>query len=128
MSDRYDDIISDMFKDARGFRPGADWCKTFGESSDYFQDAIVADLQKEIEDSIAQDEAGYKLAGIKFEETIAKLIEDGAKDRETAVKWFVQSFGQVQDAGEICYEFGLPFYRGYEKEFEPHILQRDYPE
>lgn len=128
MSDRYDDIISDMYKDAHGSRPGVTWLRYFETASDEEQDSIVAGLQEAIEESIRQDEEGYKLAIAKFEETIAKLIEDGAKDRETAVKWFVQSFGQVQDAGEICYEFGLPFYRGYEIEFHPHILQRDYPE
>ncbi len=126
MSNQYDDIISDMYKDAHGSRPGSTWLRYFETVSDEEQDSIVAGLQESIEWGIAQEETEYKDAIKRFETKIAELIESGAQTRETAIKWFVQSFGEVQEAGDICYRAGLPFYRGYEELFAPHIIELEH--
>lgn len=109
MSNRYDDIISDIYKDAYGHRPSATWCEAFGNLSDTEQFETVVQLQKIIDESIDDDFADDLAAIQDYEKAIANLILTGAKNRETAIRWILDALN-VQDADTACYELGLPYY------------------
>lgn len=118
MTNQYDDIISDMYKDVHGSRPGIAWCRDFGEMSAEEQDLVVERFQKAISDDIKDEqELSYRLES-QFEAEIARLIEAGAKDRTTAIKWYVDGLGLVEDdlkfygASYICHTAGLPYSMG----------------
>ena len=69
----------------------------------------VAKAEREAEEKF--EEAAYQT----FLKRIAENIKLGASDKETAIKWILQSEGldKEQDLGYICYNLGL----GYDKEY-----------
>lgn len=46
-----------------------------------------------------------------FEKSISDIMDAGATDRETALRWFVQAndFENECDPGYVCYCLGLPY-------------------
>ena len=76
-------FISDVSKSANGFRHRLD-----------IREYSVAELEelceyfgKESEKACAREEAEHLEAEAKFEKSVANLIESGAGDRETAIRW-----------------------------------------
>jgi hypothetical protein len=69
-----------------------------------------------------REEAQEKANVAEFEAGLVRLMESGASDRETAIRWYLEgadvtldSIGNI-DSGYICYELNLPY--SYKKEFE----------
>ena len=66
---------------------------------------------------IAQQEEQRKLdeaaAVERFENQVKAFIETGAKDRETAIRWFHEAEETNGDPEYLCYCLGLPY--GYFK-------------
>lgn len=100
--------ISDASKDAQGFRTRFDpTLKSVAEleaDCDYWS--------KQVEISIAEDERRHVAAIEKFERTVANLIESGAGDRETAVRWIRDAQDEFDRMyGDEClrYNLGLPW-------------------
>ena len=94
-------MLSDMFKDANGFRPHhyKDW---------WTQDELDAQydlLQKDIEDSIKREEYAEKQAVKAFKALIQETINHGAGDRETAIRWLVQGEGLEMTVEDLKYFF-----------------------
>jgi hypothetical protein len=120
MSNRYDDIISDMFKDAAGFSPSVEWLERFSAMTDSEQDSEVESLQKlmEFENEI---ELAREIAAIQnYEEELSKIADACHVGRQGAISLWVASLGDVnRDAGYVCYLTGLPY--RMEFEFEPYV-------
>lgn len=105
----------DLYKDAHGIRPR--WIyNERGEclySEEEMKDMLdrLYDEAKEIWDREAEEEKARVEA---FEETIEKFLKVGAKDREEAIFWYVQSLQldkwDLMYGGErVCYAQGLPY-------------------
>jgi len=86
------ELISDLHKDARGFRPSVDWMKAFTESSFEDQEAIWDSLNKELEEREARerDEEAHALA--VFERRLEDMVADYNIDLPTALRWDMESF------------------------------------
>lgn len=114
-------ILSDLYKDAYGVRPREPfWVMWFNltiEEKNETWNRILADLETSIEEDKAREEE----ARISFEKSLADLQAAGAKDREQAIEWLVESLRGPdypwQEPGEVCYALGLSY--SMEKEFEP---------
>lgn len=105
-----DELISDLFKDATGFRPGASWMEKWVSLSDVEKQEEWDYLCRTLEDNLAQEKIDEARAIERFEMEIDQLIDTGAGDRETAVRWFLQSVGLFGDEpGYIRYRLGLPY-------------------
>lgn len=97
---------SDMYKDAYGFRPRhdvSDWTlEDFATEFDILSDTIAEnDRQEEI-----HQEANI----VEFEGRVQQVIDSGAKDRETAIRWLRESVCEtVGDDDRLCYMLGLPY-------------------
>jgi hypothetical protein len=79
--------ISDLYKDVHGFRPrGYNWdAFSFQELTDFVNDlSDQADQEREYERKQAQ------LAEVEFNKRIQEVIDLGAGDRETALRWMLQ--------------------------------------
>jgi hypothetical protein len=102
MAHTYDEqILSDLHKDARGFRPGEQfWASWDG-------------LCQEVEDSIRQEQQQQARAQAAWEADIQRLIEIGAGDRATAIRWDMEAMdarhGDHFDAGYYCYLRGIGY-------------------
>jgi len=103
-----DTSLSDMYKDANGFRPRHYkewWTKAELE-------AELAHLQRVIVYEMEAERKRESEALIKFEILISRTIKHGAADRETAIKWLVDSEDlewNVQDLQYFFWGHGLSY-------------------
>ncbi len=106
-----ENLLSDIHKDARGFRPGQDFFARWKRANDDVKQQIWDMLVREVDESIEAEKAQTDAAVFSFEAQIDSLIQTGAGDRKTAIRWMVDSIGlsDAQDPGYICYMLSLPY-------------------
>jgi hypothetical protein len=108
-----EDIVSDLHKDAWGFRPSSYWWYRWNEGSDATKQSMWDSLIVDLEVAMANQKAAYDDAKSEYEACLAEYISIGAKDRATAIRWLVQSLELTEadkwyGAEYICYTLGLP--------------------
>jgi hypothetical protein len=105
-------IYSDAYKDAYGFRPrgmsGECW-----NSVEWLKEELKF-LDGEIARRISEAEEDGKVAVEIFEKTVTAMIEAGANDRETALRWIFDAedldINDKFDRESLCYQRGLPYH------------------
>lgn len=112
----YDEqIISDLHKDARGFRPSQAWWADWKSSSQDQKQQTWDDLLDELEASMEADRVRDAAAVAEFEVALSKIQATMGADRTAAIRAYVQSLdmsqGDVEHYGAsyICFEAGLPY-------------------
>lgn len=108
------ELISDLHKDARGFRPSSDWMTRFRASSFAEQEAEWNALCAELDRAMEEEERAQQQAITRFEARVSDLIASGAGDRATAIRWIVDAEGCADDLPfygmeSLCYTLGLPY-------------------
>ena len=74
--------VSDLHKDARGFRPHAAFCEGWAQSDDDNKQAIWDGLLREL-DHVQAEEARIEAECLaEFKSQITKVIDAGAGDRQ----------------------------------------------
>ena len=110
-----DELYSDFFKDAYGFRPrGEIYARWNAMTPDEKQREwdMIGDA---FDDRQRAEEAEYARARAEFNKRVADTIALGAKDEATAIRWIIDgadiSLKDVSFYGGsyICHEFGLPY-------------------
>ena len=96
----------DFYKEAYGFRPRhldtSEW--TLEDFDREF--ALLATV---CEQNRIEREAAEAQAIVRFEARITDLIQSGAKDRETAMRWIHEAEGTDGDDSYLCFQLGLPY-------------------
>ena len=110
-----DDLYSDLYKDARGFRPGESgfnyWTSLTPDEKQVQWDSLI----REMEQRNQEEEEHQRMCISQFEAQVQHYIGMGAKVRETAIRWILDAEDLVdEDPDYVCYKFGLPY--GYFKE------------
>ena len=108
-----DDLISDLHKDAYGFRPGEGFWQRWAEATDaekqeewdWLVQAMAANMRAEQEDQ--------ERAILIFEKRIRDLIDLGARNRAMAIRWLDEAYETQGDMEFLEYNLDLPF--GYFK-------------
>jgi len=96
----------DMYKDAYGVRPrGVDTSSWTVET--FLKEFAYLNLVIERED-IARKEAEAQ-ATVVFEQRVQSLIELGAKDRTTAMRWIHEAEDTNGDNEYLAWTLGLPY-------------------
>jgi hypothetical protein len=96
----------DMYKDAYGVRPrGIDTSTWSLEDFDNEFASLGAVIEA---DDIAR-KAAESNACVVFEQRIHSLIQTGAKDRATALRWIHEAEDTQGDDEYLCYTLGLPY-------------------
>lgn len=109
-----ENIVSDLHKDAYGFRPTDLFWSMWETVSDDGRQDIWDGLLETLEFAM-NAEANEKIAAINaFEVEIASALDLGARSRDDAVRWVVESMDlddmDLMYGGElICYRKGLPY-------------------
>ncbi len=109
-----ENIVSDLHKDARGYRPDAYFWEEWTQCGDDTRQAMWDNLLVELEQA-HERQAEEQIAAINaFEFEIATALEVGARSREDAVRWIVQSLDLddvdlMYGGSAICYRKGLPY-------------------
>ncbi len=100
--------IYDAHKDAFGVKGRHyDFASMTMEDLQKEADYISAEVERSINEEKEAEDENLK----KFEQRIANTIENGASDRETAIRWILDAEGLVneQDPEYICYSLGLSY-------------------
>ncbi len=97
---------SDFYKEVHGFRPRAHSSEQW--NCEYWLRSELAALEERSVSVFAEEAEREARAIEKLEAGIVKLIEVGAKDRETAISWLMTSLG-VTDFDHLSYEMGVPY-------------------
>jgi hypothetical protein len=107
-------IVSDLHKDAYGFRPSSyfwdDWKASTDDQKQVIWDGLLRDLDAEME----RERNAQLQAVADFEAMVQSNLDHGAQSREDAVRWVVQGLGLDEmdlryGGSRVCYELGLPF-------------------
>lgn len=101
------DTISDLHKDAYGFRPSN--FASFRAMNDDQLQAVYHDLVAAVQSSIEEDKRREAAASDEWNAHIIHLMEVGAKDRATAIRWDMDAMGAGPDVGYYCYLCGLSY-------------------
>lgn len=107
------DSISDLHKDAYGFRPGVGFWERWESATDDERQAEWDWLLQVLDRVLEEEAAASKAAVERFEQHVTNTICMGARDRETALRWIMDASNANGDWEYLCYDFGLPF--GYFK-------------
>ena len=121
-----ENIVSDLHKDAFGFRPSATWYEQWAamtedqkqEEWDYLLRALKSSMEDEAR---REDDAIFD-----FDCMVRRYMEMGAANRETAIRWMLDSmnlneYDLIYGGSFVCYELGLPY--SFASEFEPIIKE-----
>jgi hypothetical protein len=111
-------IVSDLHKDAYGVRPSQFWWQCWTEASDAERQAEWDDLLAVLDQTIAREKQEEQEAIADFERMVENNLLCGARDRNQAIRWILQTLDQsgALSTGYFCYQLGLPY--SMEKEFE----------
>ena len=112
--------LSDLHKDARGFRAGEYFWEVWSNGNDRFKQDIWDGLIRELEQRQEEDKAREDEAASKFENRVMMALAMGASDRKTAIRWIIEAMDRTDMDKEyggsyICFALGLSY--KYEKEF-----------
>jgi hypothetical protein len=107
-------IVSDLHKDAFGFRPREYFWAEWKNSSDTSKQVIWDDLLDSLERANEWERAEQVRAVKQFEDRIELLMNMGASSRETAIRWIIESMelsetDKCYGGSYICFELGLPY-------------------
>jgi hypothetical protein len=110
-----EDTVSDLYKNAYGFRPHQAFWTVWSTSTPDEKQAMWDDLLSALDSTIAENERQQAEAIAKFEALINSFIEVGADDAKTAFRWLFQASSAKGDHEYFEYLSGLPY--GYTKKF-----------
>jgi hypothetical protein len=107
-------IVSDLHKDARGWRPREHFWTRWEEASNDEKQAIWDGLCEELEWELERERKAKERAVSEFEEQVARNLSYGAADRQQAIRWIVESLDPSQvdlmyGSSWVCWELGLPY-------------------
>lgn len=107
-------IVSDLHKDAYGYRPSNDWFRVWNAATDSVKQAIWDELLVALDYEMAAERKREADAVNAYEFTLQGHMHYGAKDRATAIRWMMQSMDLSENdlcygGSLICYKLGLPY-------------------
>jgi hypothetical protein len=104
-----EDCYGDLCKDAYGFRPGeaswAAWAAMTPAEKQVRWDYVISVLKG----TMAEEERREAELIASFEASVTATIANGAKDRETAIRWMIDAEDVNGDVEHFCYRMGLPY-------------------
>lgn len=114
-----DNTVSDLHKDAHGFRPSRGFWDFWSTASDDEKQVTWDNLIAALDAEIAREKEITAARVAKFEELVSTTIAAGARDRATALRWIIGSYeGEAGgDLNYIEYLLGIP-YGTFAKEME----------
>jgi len=109
-----ENIVSDLHKDARGYRPDAYFWEEWTQCGDDTRQAMWDNLLVELEQAHEREAQEQIAAFNAFELEIATALDVGACSREDAIRWIVQGLDLddvdlMYGGSAICYRKGLPY-------------------
>jgi hypothetical protein len=113
-----ENIISDLFKEVRGFRPSEYFWEEWTQAPADVKQMIWDNLCNEHEDEMAREREREARALADFGQSIVDNINLGADSIETAIRWILEAEGMDEHdlaygADYVAYHFGLSYQNPY---------------
>lgn len=102
-------LVSDLHKDAYGFRPSQSFWGFFAAANADQKQAVWDDLLKALEATVARERANEARAIERFERLVFELFNTGAKSFDMAIAWLHQAHDTDGDDDYLEFKLGLPF-------------------
>jgi hypothetical protein len=107
-------IVSDLHKEARGYRPSEYWWLQWNLCSDAQKQIMWDSLCEEHSEEIEAERRRQEAAVSAFASRIQKTIELGATDEVTALRWILEGenftlYDYQYGANYAAYHFDLPY-------------------
>ena len=115
-------IVSDLHKDARGYRPSEYFWEEWSQCGDDTRQSMWDILLEELAAETARQLDAYARAEIAFHQRVQGTMLAGAKDELTAIRWILEAeqlskFDLAYGSDYVAWHFGLP----YKGEFDQQI-------
>jgi hypothetical protein len=113
-------IVSDLHKDAYGFRPSAGWWDCWKFQDDEGKQAAWNTLLDDLSRSMKEERDRHACAEDKFALQIANTIALGAADEKTAIRWILdgESLSDIDlmyGSDYVAFLFDLPYKGRFDK-------------
>ena len=115
-------IVSDLHKDARGFRPSEYFWEEWDQCGDDNRQAMWDSLCRELEETMAAERDAEDRALRVFTKRVIDTQLAGAGDLRTAIRWILE--GEQFDDMDYCYgadycafHFGLAYNNPFREDF-----------
>lgn len=107
-------IVSDLHKDARGFRPSQYWWDQWSLCTDDQKQTMWDALCVELEEEMDREKLEQARALAKLLDRILETMKLGADDQKTAIKWIMEAeefsdYDMQYGPSYFCYHFGLNY-------------------
>lgn len=117
-----ENTVSDLHKDARGYRPREYFWAEWNAATDFDRQAIWDGLLRELAAELARERDAYARAEIEFHQRIQGAMVLGAADELTAIRWILEAEEFTDNdlaygSDYVAFHFGLP----YKGEFDQQI-------
>jgi hypothetical protein len=115
MSYTFDEnIVSDLHKDARGYRPSHHWMELWNYADNDQKQVMWDALCKELSAKLDRERQAEARAALALTERLEKMYELGAKSEVQALQWIMEaeefdSFDLQYGPSYFCYHFGLDY-------------------
>jgi predicted deacylase len=104
-----EDIVSDLHKDAFGFRPSVCFWDNWKSFNDDEKQVEWDSLLVALENTNAEDSRREKVAIEDFEKLVTMTQHCGAITRDRSLKWIMDGSDCSGDWEYFCYKHGLPY-------------------
>ena len=111
-------IVSDLHKDARGFRPTEYFWEEWDQCGDDNRQAMWDNLCQELEETMAEDARREAQALEDFKGQIKEMRKLGAETTRQAIKWVFHAekldrYDLQYGADAVAYHFGMSYRNPY---------------
>jgi len=109
-----ENTVSDLHKDARGFRPTEYFWEEWTQCGDDNRQAMWDSLCQELEDTMAAERDAYARAELEFHQRVQGAMLLGAADELTAIRWILEAeqlteYDLAYGSDYVAFHFGLPY-------------------
>jgi hypothetical protein len=113
-----ENTVSDLHKDARGYRPREYFWAEWNNSNDFDRQAIWDGLLVELKDTMADDRAREAAALEAFRAQVREMRKLGAETDRQAIKWIFHAekldrYDLAYGADYVAYHFGMSYSNPY---------------
>ena len=107
-------IVSDLHKDARGYRPTEYFWEEWNQTGDDTRQAMWDNLLEELAAETERQRDAYARAEIHFHQRVQGLMLAGAEDELTAIRWILEAeqftnSDLAYGSDYVAWHFGLPY-------------------
>lgn len=103
-------MLSDLHKDAHGFRPHEEFWNTWDSADDDGKQAIWDGLLEDLNSSMEQEREFQARAIVAFEDRISSMIATvKGCQREDAIRYLHDAYDTEGDVGFLEYHLGVPY-------------------